>query len=168
VTITDPLDLSTEQRRQALLGLAQRWTDILIDLGTGQRPIPFTLDRLLVASLCAPVAHPLLTLDRVADLMSVLAVAVTAQDRYATFGTWDDEDDAAMSGRDEEQREHFLASNVEWALFPLLHATEPCLECQRHGVLGTWRAKTTTLLCAEHAIERRILQDSWANKRVSR
>lgn len=150
-TIIDPRDLNEQERATALLALAQRWTDLLIDLNTGTRPIGHHVDVAALATAAAAFAHPLLSLDRVADDMSLLDLAIRKRDTYENTGMWDDEDDEALRGRTETERLDFLQIEIDYFLFRLLHAQEPCPDCVRYRPFASWQPPFQTYQrCYEH------------------
>ncbi len=151
MNIIDPLALSEAERKQALLALAQRWTDLFIDLSSGERPLGHALDTQIVAGMAQPFAHPLLTVERVADMMGVLHACLADADRFRDFGTWDGENDDSLGCRNEDERTEFLAEQVEWALFRLLRGAEPCRECVRTlSTSEVWMPSLHGSLCFLH------------------
>lgn len=165
MTLIELRDLPYEQRAAALRALGQRWTDLLIDLSIGNRPLGHTLDAPVLAAALAPLCHPLLTPDRIVELMTGFAAALSAFDTYENDGTWDDEHNDALACRSPEDRAAFLDDEASWWLFGLLNAAEPCRDCMRTRPFETWQPKQGQYLrCAGHEVTYREQPGFWGGK----
>lgn len=165
----DLLDLDATERRQALLAVAQRWTEWLLELGGNPRALPHQTDVSLLATAVQPLCHPMLSLERIADLMFLLSVDVTALDRYESELTWEGED-SVLAGMAHEERVDFLRSGVDRQVFALLNAIEPCITCMHTREYADWQPQSNARLhiapyrCIEHGQE---TDEQWRATRKS-
>lgn len=148
-------DLDVEAKREALIAVAQRWTDLLLELGGRPRALPHATDVTLLATAVQPLCHPMLTTERIADLMFLLSVDVTAYDRYESEATWEHEE-SVLTAMSHEDRLAFLRRGVNRSAFSLMYAVEPCIECMACRSFADWQPQSNATLhirpylCVEH------------------
>lgn len=148
-------DLSVEDKRAALVAVGQRWSELLIELGGRPRAIPHDTDVALLVSAVRPLCHPMLTDDRIADLMFLLSVDVTAYDKYVSERTWEGED-SVLAGMVHDERVSFLQRGVDRQVFALMYAVEPCITCMNVRSFADWQPQSNATLhvrpyrCVKH------------------
>lgn len=141
---------------QALLRLAEDWTDLLLDLGVGPRAVDHHTALRMVTAMATPFVHPLLVTDTLSDRLAELAFAVTALDRWTNHGTWDAEDDDALGARSEQDRTEFLQRDVDYLLYGLVCGIHPCTACSRQRPVEQWQpASRSQHLCPGHLVVQR-------------
>ena len=161
-------DLSPRDKRQALLAIGQRWTFLLLELGGNPRALPHQTDVSLLATAVQPLCHPMLSLERIADLMFLLSVDVSALDRYESELTWEGEQ-SVLTAMTHEERVDFLRSGVDRQVFCLLNAIEPCVTCMHTRDYADWQPQSNARLhiapyrCLEHGTEE---DEVWRQRRL--
>lgn len=154
------LDLNAQDRAAALLALAERWDDLIIDFDRSadyDTHMPAHVTTAAMTALLRSFVHPDRKDDNAYFLDNdwyLLRLAVNAQRYFLATGE---------AFTDDEERRHYpddmkadmLASDVNYYLFWLVTGKRPCLTCssQRHDWMD-WNFPADGVRCAIHRAER--------------
>ncbi len=130
------MDFTLADRERVLRNLAWRWTEIALNLESGQEALPSRTAEDVLGNLLTKWAHPLLTPENALHLMSGLHAAQMTLNAYLHEGTLPDDDYLLALSREDMTVE--LYKDVDTALMRLLYASEPCTACLRE--FSDWKA----------------------------